>query len=69
MRKTRSSLAIAAPPPVIAIDAHAQVMTACRVDQGVAQRIDRLAQKVRTELGESPTTIPRAVVLRAEYPA
>jgi hypothetical protein len=50
---------------VIAVDARAPVMTACRVDQAVARRIDLLAQKVRTELGESPNTIPRAVVLRA----
>lgn len=63
--KARSRLAHAPPPAVIAVDARAPVMTACRVDQAVARRIDLLAQKVRAELGESPNTIPRAIVLRA----
>lgn len=63
--KARSRLPIVAPPPVLAVDARAPVMTACRVSQAVAQRIDQLAQKVRAELGESPNTIPRALVLRA----
>ncbi len=65
MRTPRSRLPIVGPPAVLAVDARAPVMTACRVGQAVAQRVDRLAQKVRAELQESPTTIPRAVVLRA----
>ena len=49
----------------IACDARGQAITVCCVDRPDAARIDLLAQRVRAELGASPSRIPRAAVLRA----
>jgi hypothetical protein len=49
----------------IACDARGHGLTVCRVDRTDAARIDLLAQRVRTELRESPRGIPRAAMLRA----
>jgi hypothetical protein len=49
----------------IACDARGQGQTFCRLDRGEVARIDKLAERVRAQLGASPHKISRAAVLRA----
>lgn len=55
-------------PPLaekLTADARANGPTICQVDRAVAGRIDRLAKRLRAQLGVSVQLLPRAAMLRA----